>query len=589
MSKAKITFATYVFLDVVKFSGRPQAAQAEIVQALNEIVLKSIEPRLNIPEDRIIFIPTGDGICIALLERPGTEFDAHMSIALNVIKQLHAQATDPQATTPGFQVRIGINSGTDTEVEDINHHRNMAGKGINMAQRIMSLADKNQILIGETVYAFLQNHDEYPTEPPSFNEFKTTVKHDEPITVYQYIAEKHLANGLSKEMPDAFRYPDIKKPARLCGINNLYPCRNDQVIEDVKKQISAATKRVWLLGIDLSVGIRLEELLPTLVNKHHELKTKEQPSPVKLLLLDALRSPAIFRTFLESNREWFVEIMEAEKKANKETDKQRLHIHPLFKQKLYTDYEKAHYALEGEPALWPGVRYHAHNPNCWLAIIDDTAYFQPYSFGRSASDAQGDSPIGHLMPVFKFERGAEVDTFNLLEDHYHKLWLTSDMDMFHVGAAIADKKRVARLIFQARRAWFQHVNGVLRLNRDQRAYPRQPCRSSIPLRISWNLGQQTQEIETDIRNFSREGILLEIKNTIVFPFESESVTLIIPSESKEDDLPVSIYLKEGLIEPTDGLFKVTRVSRVMEKDKVRIRVALKADKEVAARRRSEQH
>jgi class 3 adenylate cyclase len=176
--------AKYIFLDIVGFTNnRKTEAQADIVKQLNGIVSETIK-RKSIPDDKRIFLPTGDGICIALLsiESP---FDVHIQIALTILDLLNTYNTSAQSGTRRFQVRIGIDANTDTLVVDINNQQNIAGAGISMASRIMNLADGNQILVGDAVYNVLRHREKYTS---AFKAFQATVKHNTQMSVYQFVS-----------------------------------------------------------------------------------------------------------------------------------------------------------------------------------------------------------------------------------------------------------------------------------------------------------------------------------------------------------------------------------------------------------------
>ncbi|HEX8128479.1 MAG TPA: hypothetical protein VF527_05205, partial [Pyrinomonadaceae bacterium] len=491
MPKPNPTFTIYVFLDVVDFSLRDVGAQADIVKELNAVVRAALERRRDIPDDKKILLPTGDGICISLQANERMDFDVYMQLALHIIRQLHDRTQSPAASTPAFALRTGIDANNDIEVIDINGTRNMAGAGINMTQRIMGLADGNQIMVSQTIHSLLKNHAAYP--PASFREFQTTVKHDEPVTVYQYVDEQHVPNGLNIDVPKTLRNPDLRKPGRQTGLVNIYPFRNDQVFRDLRADINNAKRRIWLSGVGLSKSVQLSELLETLAAKSQVPIDKKRTLQVRLLLLDAISSPAVFRTFLESTNQAFQEYL----KADRHDPEKPLEEHPYFRHQLFTDFKAAYNRLVAVESLKDAVRFYAHNPNCWLAIIDDTAYFQPYTFGGKTSNEHGSFTIGHLMPVFKYHAGAQTDVFALLEDHFHKLWITTDTDLFHVGVRLANKERFIRLIFNIRKHWFKHVYGALHpIRRPQegkykkRLKPRRICRlGSQMIRMSWTVDQ----------------------------------------------------------------------------------------------------
>src|SRR6266404_6595043 len=193
--------AKYIFLDVVGFTvNRTVDAQTDIVATLNSTVLMALEA-YEITEEQRLLLPTGDGICIALLnvESP---YDIHLNIALLIIEKLaFVEGSTPSETEfekmRRFQVRIGIEARTDNQVIDINGRKNIAGDGINTAQRVMGLADGNQILVGPSVYENLHPWEKYYNW---FRELKPLrVKHGRELRVFQYIGKWH--RGLNIDEP----------------------------------------------------------------------------------------------------------------------------------------------------------------------------------------------------------------------------------------------------------------------------------------------------------------------------------------------------------------------------------------------------
>ncbi|MGA3335389.1 MAG: adenylate/guanylate cyclase domain-containing protein [Terracidiphilus sp.] len=191
--------AKYVFLDVIAFThNRSVEAQTEIVEALNNVVLDAISAN-NVSADSRILLPTGDGICLALLniERP---YDIHVRVGLSIIKGVeksNAAAIDEQRK---FKVRIGINSNVDNLITDINGHRNIAGAGINLAQRVMSIADGNQILVGQPVFDTLSQREKYMC---AFRPYFAQAKHGLTLSVYQLVMDGFP--GLDVTTPSQFR------------------------------------------------------------------------------------------------------------------------------------------------------------------------------------------------------------------------------------------------------------------------------------------------------------------------------------------------------------------------------------------------
>jgi hypothetical protein len=197
MNEAKTARTKYINLDIVGFTkGRSVEAQSELVATLNEIVSSSVG-EVEIDKDRLIYLPTGDGICIALLDQG--EFDVHLDIALGILAKTAAHNKATEDKMRQFEVRIGLNENVDNVVTDVNESRNVAGTGINMSQRIMSLADSGQILLGQAVHEILVGREKYMN---TFREFQGVDKHGNKFPVYQFIAD---APGLNTDTPSQFK------------------------------------------------------------------------------------------------------------------------------------------------------------------------------------------------------------------------------------------------------------------------------------------------------------------------------------------------------------------------------------------------
>lgn len=160
MGNVETAVAKYIFLDIVKYSkNRSVEAQTHIIGVLNDLVTKSLDYFKIVSKDRIL-LPTGDGLCICIINGK-YEYDIHVSIALKILENLNAYNNITIDEMRKMNIRIGVNQNLDNIVQDINKRRNIAGSGINFAQRIMSCAGENQILIGESVFHELSVREKY--------------------------------------------------------------------------------------------------------------------------------------------------------------------------------------------------------------------------------------------------------------------------------------------------------------------------------------------------------------------------------------------------------------------------------------------
>ncbi len=209
--------AKYVFFDIVGFAKcRSVEAQSELVARLNDIVKASLRAN-RIPIQQRVLLPTGDGLCIALLNIDDPYY-IHMRVALDLLQRLqdtNEQQTDQQRVA---LIRVGINQNDDNLIRDVNGRLNVAGAGINYARRITDLADGSKILVSHTVYETLSHRELYMDK---FREYSGQVKHSVPITVYQFIEQGH--KSLSVDVPSSFSSsaPDYEEP-RLTELSAYY-------------------------------------------------------------------------------------------------------------------------------------------------------------------------------------------------------------------------------------------------------------------------------------------------------------------------------------------------------------------------------
>jgi len=225
-TEAQSISAKYIFLDIVSYSyGRSVEAQTEIISKLNDLVRECIA-QFNISDDALIYLPTGDGICIALLaiEAP---YDIHVQVPLSLLKRLDAYNKTTTDEMRQFKIRIGVNANVDNVVTDINGKRNVAGAGINLAQRVMNTGDGNQILVGEPVYETLRYREKYMD---AFETFDARAKHGIKLRVYQLVRPHP---GLDISVPTQFRVEEMAEPrlSKLAAYYFAHAIKNREFIK----------------------------------------------------------------------------------------------------------------------------------------------------------------------------------------------------------------------------------------------------------------------------------------------------------------------------------------------------------------------
>jgi TolB-like protein/Flp pilus assembly protein TadD/class 3 adenylate cyclase len=126
-----------LFIDIVGYSKLLIGEQSELVRQLKEVVAGSDQVRLAERQDKLVSLPTGDGV--ALVFRNGSEAPAQCAVEI-------ARAVD---SYPELHLRMGIHSGPVNVVTDVNNRANMTGAGINIAQRVMNCGDAGHILLSK--------------------------------------------------------------------------------------------------------------------------------------------------------------------------------------------------------------------------------------------------------------------------------------------------------------------------------------------------------------------------------------------------------------------------------------------------------
>lgn len=184
------------FCDIVGYSrlhpGKQVAAQSQL-KASVEAALRQLGARL---EEDVIALPTGDGMALNFLA-PAP--DAHLQAALLVLDQLR---TAPDFKGP-FELRVGLNSHADAWVLDVNGKRNVVGRGINMAQRVMDLGRDAQLLMHDRIRSDLDSLEAYRDRIVHIGDF--TVKHGEILPVAQFLdpARPYISNERAQPRPPA--------------------------------------------------------------------------------------------------------------------------------------------------------------------------------------------------------------------------------------------------------------------------------------------------------------------------------------------------------------------------------------------------
>src|SRR6201987_1949160 len=135
-----LEIAHVLLIDIVAYSKMAMDDQRAAIEKLNQIVQSADEYRKAESENRLLKIPTGDGMALIFYYSP----EAPVGCALEISRALKDEHSN-------LRLRMGINSGLVSGVVDVNGRANVAGAGINTAQRIMDCGDAGHILLSKRV------------------------------------------------------------------------------------------------------------------------------------------------------------------------------------------------------------------------------------------------------------------------------------------------------------------------------------------------------------------------------------------------------------------------------------------------------
>ena len=168
-SDLRLEIAHVLFIDIVGYSKLLINEQREALEELNEVVRGTEAFRSAEGADKLAKIPTGDGMALVFSTTP----DAPVQCALQISKALNSR--------PDLRVRMGVHSGPVSAVTDVNNRSNIAGSGINMAQRVMDCGDAGHILLSKRVADDLSQYRQWQGSLHDLGECQ--VKHDVTVSV----------------------------------------------------------------------------------------------------------------------------------------------------------------------------------------------------------------------------------------------------------------------------------------------------------------------------------------------------------------------------------------------------------------------
>ena len=217
-----------LFVDIVGYSKRLVNEQTELVQRLNRLVRATEQFRKADAAGKLITIPTGDGMALVFFTAP----DAPVRCAIEINK---ADQEDPK-----IELRMGIHSGPVDRVTDVNQRMNIAGAGINMAQRVMACGDSGHILLSQRVADDLA---QYTTWQPHLHPLgEVEVKHGARLNLFNFYSE-------NRQSGSDFGNPTVPAQLRQFQTARKLAEQRERKRGTKKKLLIAGVAVLFLLGV----------------------------------------------------------------------------------------------------------------------------------------------------------------------------------------------------------------------------------------------------------------------------------------------------------------------------------------------------
>src|SRR5256886_15427771 len=164
----QLEIAHVLFIDIVGYSKLSINDQRAAIDELTQAVRTSEQFQNAEAGARLIKIPTGDGMALVFYKSP----EEPVECALEISRALKEH--------PKLQLRMGAHSGPISGVVDVNERANVAGAGLNTAQRVMACGDAGHILLSRHVAEDLEGYEQWRPvlHDPGFCEVKHRVQLD---------------------------------------------------------------------------------------------------------------------------------------------------------------------------------------------------------------------------------------------------------------------------------------------------------------------------------------------------------------------------------------------------------------------------
>src|SRR5213078_2176452 len=173
----ELEIAYVLFIDIVGYSKLVTHEQRRLLELLNQIVREAEHFRAADAKHRLITVPTGDGMALVFYNTPEAPVECALEISSDTSEH------------PELKLRMGIHSGPVSGVVDVSGRANIAGAGINIAQRVMDCGDPGHVLISKYTVKDLEQYGQWKGCLHDLG--KCEVKHGVRVSVVNLYTEDH--------------------------------------------------------------------------------------------------------------------------------------------------------------------------------------------------------------------------------------------------------------------------------------------------------------------------------------------------------------------------------------------------------------
>ena len=231
-SEPKVEIAHVLAMDIVEYSTLLITEQTRVMGELTNIVKSSERFRRAEADGKLVRIPTGDGMALVFFSEP----DAPIECAMEISAALKSHAE--------IRVRMGIHSGPVNQVVDVSDRSNVAGAGIDIAQRVMDCGDAGHILLSKHVAEDLAPFPRWNPHLHDLGEYE--VKHGRRISLVNFYTDEVGNPSMPRKLQQMQARPAEAQRNNLPAQLSSFIGREGEVTEI--KQLLADTRLLTLTG-----------------------------------------------------------------------------------------------------------------------------------------------------------------------------------------------------------------------------------------------------------------------------------------------------------------------------------------------------